>query len=242
MSLPYKNYQTWSPSVRWFHWVNVLCIFCLIFVGFIMLYKKELGITSLDAKIGLKELHVIIGYFFATNLLIRLIFAFIGPTSARFSTFIPGKGFMKSIKDYRLSLKAGKPQQFIGHNPIGKLVVIALFTLFIILTFSGLFRAGTDIYYPPFGNAVASYLAEDGTDPSSLIPYQKEGINQEKMAALNAIRKPVGKIHLYTAYFLMFLIIVHIAAVVRAEVKDDERLVSSMISGKKVMSEKPQDE
>ncbi|MBE9526746.1 MAG: cytochrome b/b6 domain-containing protein [Proteobacteria bacterium] len=62
------------------------------------------------------------------------------------------------------------------------------------------------------------------------------------MTALNAIRKPVGKIHLYTAYFLMFLIIVHIAAVVRAEVKDDERLVSSMISGKKIMSEKPQDE
>ncbi|MCU7800939.1 MAG: cytochrome b/b6 domain-containing protein [gamma proteobacterium symbiont of Lucinoma myriamae] len=91
MPLSYKSYNTWSPSVRWFHWINVLCVMALIFVGLVMLYKKELGISSLEAKIGLKELHVIIGYIFATNLVIRLLFAFIGPASARFRAFIPGK-------------------------------------------------------------------------------------------------------------------------------------------------------
>ncbi len=241
MPKPYITYNTWSPSVRWFHWINVLCVISLIFVGLIMLYKKDLGITSLEAKIGLKELHVIIGYIFATNLLIRFFFALTGTASARFSAFIPGKGFMQSLKSYLSSLKTGKPQQFTGHNPLAKLAVTTLFTLLIIMAFSGLIRAGTDIYYPPFGSSVASYIAEDGVNPSSLLPYQKEGINKEKMASLKAFKSPIGKIHLYTAYFLIFLILVHIIAVVRAEVKDDDPLISSMFSGKKMMNEKPQD-
>jgi len=242
MLLSYKSYSTWSPAVRWFHWINVLTVTALIFVGLIMLYKKELGISSLEAKIGLKELHAIIGYVFATNLLIRLIFAFIGPASARFSAFIPGKGFMQSLQSYRASLKAGKPQQFIGHNPLGKLAVTALFSLLIILAMSGLIRAGTDIYYPPFGSTVASYIAADGIDPTSLIPYQKEGLNAKKMASLKAFKSPFGKVHLYCAYLLIFLIIIHIAAVFRAEVKEGDSLVSSMFSGNKILSEKPQDE
>lgn len=242
MSPSYKSYSTWSSSVRWFHWINVLCVIGLIFVGLIMLYKNELGISSLEAKVSLKELHVIIGYVFVTNLVMRLIFAFIGPACARLSAFIPGKDFIKSLKSYRASLKTKNPQQFIGHNPLGKLAVTALFSLLIILAVSGLIRAGTDIYYPPFGSAVASYIAEDGIDPGRLIPYQKEGVNEEKMASLKAFKSPFGKIHLYTAYFLMLLIFVHIVAVVRAEIKEGDSLVSSMFSGKKIIKGEPQDE
>jgi len=62
------------------------------------------------------------------------------------------------------------------------------------------------------------------------------------MASLKVFKKPFGIIHLYTAYFLMFLIIIHIAVVVRAEVKDEDRLISSMFSGKKMLTKKPQDE
>lgn len=242
MSQPFKQYATWSLSVRWFHWINVLCVFSLIFVGLMMLYKKELGITSLEAKISLKELHVIIGYIFASNLFIRLVFAFIGPASARFSAFLPGKAFVQSLKSYTASIKAGKPQQFIGHNPLGKLAVTALFALLIILTFSGLIRAGTDIYYPPFGNAVANYVVEEGADPANLMPYDNKGVNSEKMASLKAFKSPIGKVHLYGAYLIMLIILIHVVAVVRAEVKEKDSIVSSMFSGKKVLSEKPQDE
>ncbi|MCU7800940.1 MAG: cytochrome b/b6 domain-containing protein [gamma proteobacterium symbiont of Lucinoma myriamae] len=126
------------------------------------------------------------------------------------------------MQSYRASLKAGKPQQFIGHNPLGKLAITALFTLLIVLAMIGLIRAGTDIYFPPFGSIVASYIAEEGAVPDSLMPYQKAGVNPEKMASLKAFKSPIGKIHLYTAYLLMFLIIVHITAVVRAEVKEGD--------------------
>ncbi|MDX2504090.1 MAG: cytochrome b/b6 domain-containing protein [Gammaproteobacteria bacterium] len=238
----YTNYFSWSRSVRWFHWINFLCVISLIFVGLIMLYKKELGISGIEAKVALKTLHVLIGYVFATNLLVRLLFAFTGPASARFKAFIPGKGFMQSLQSYRTSLKSGKPQQFIGHNPLGKLAVSSLFLLLLILTVSGLFRAGTDIYYPPFGSMVSSYIAEQGTDPSTLIPYNDQGVNKEKKASLKVFKSPIGKIHLYTAYLLMILIIVHIAAVVLSEITEGGGLISAMFSGKKILYEKPVDE
>ncbi len=242
MSKNYTKYTTWSPSVRWFHWINVLTILCLIFIGLIMLYKKEIGITSLEAKIGLKELHVIIGYIFVTNLLVRFIFGFIGPTSAKFSSFLPGKGFRQSLKNYHTSLKSGEIQQFIGHNPVGKLAVTLLFTLLIILSISGLIRAGTDIYYPPFGSIVTNYIAQEGVDPDQLKPYQAEGVNKDKQASIKPFKSLFGKIHLYTAYFLMLVAMIHIIAVVRAEVKEEDNIVSSMISGKKLISGKPEDE
>ena len=237
----YQSYTAWSKSVRWFHWINFLSVISLIFVGLIMLYKKELGISGTEAKAALKALHVIIGYIFATNLIIRIVFAFMGSSSARFSAFIPGKGFMQNLRGYLASLKAGKPQQFIGHNPMGKLAVSSLFLLLIIMAVSGLIRAGTDIYYPPFGSLVSTYIAEEGTDPSTLIPYNDQGINKDKMASLKAFKSPIGKVHLYTAYLLMMLIVLHITAVVLAEVKEGGGLVSAMFSGKKILSDKPVD-
>jgi len=241
MSQTFKQYVTWSASVRWFHWINVLSVLSLIFIGLIMLYKKELGISSLEAKIALKEVHVIVGYVFATNLIIRVLMAFIGDSSARFKAFIPGKGYLEQLKSYHQSLHNKQPQQFIGHNPIGKLAVTLIFSLLLILLFSGLIRAGTDVYMPPFGSSVVEFIAEPGTDPATLVPYQKEGVNAEKMAQLKAFKGPFGKIHLYTAYFLMLIILVHIAAVIRAEVKEGDSIVSSMFSGKKILSKEPED-
>ena len=51
-----------------------------------MLFKKDLGITSVEAKIGLKVLHVTVGYLFVTNLAVRIIWGFIGNRYARWLT------------------------------------------------------------------------------------------------------------------------------------------------------------
>jgi len=77
------NYRVWDLPTRIFHWVNFLAIISLIFVGLLMLYKKELGISGVPAKVGLKELHVTIGYVFVTNLIVRLLWGFIGNRFAR---------------------------------------------------------------------------------------------------------------------------------------------------------------
>jgi len=76
-------------------------------MGFIMLFKKELGITSLDAKIGLKQVHVIIGYVFVVNLLIRFVWAFIGNRYARWSALLPYRGGLSGARRYAEAMRQG---------------------------------------------------------------------------------------------------------------------------------------
>jgi len=206
-----------------------------------MLYKKELGITSIEAKITLKTIHVIIGYVFTINLLVRFILIFKGDNSNRYSAFIPGKGYFSNLKSYLSSIKEGKPQQFIGHNPIGKLAVTFMFFLLLLISVSGLIRAGTDIYFPPFGSVVSQYVVQDGVDASSLKPYDYSGVDKEKMASLKAFKGPIGRLHIYAAFLLMFLIFIHVFKVIHSEVKDNSGLISSMFSGKKYLTQIPQD-
>jgi cytochrome b len=237
-----KVYKVWDLPTRLFHWINFTAVISLVFFGLIMLYKKELGITSVEAKIGLKEVHVIIGYLFVLNLGFRLLWGFIGNRYARWRAILPGKGFLQSVQDYKASLRAGNPQQFLGHNPMGRLAITAMLLLLIVLAGTGLIRAGTDIYYPPFGTYVAEYVAAPDTDPASLIPYDPTGTIAEKTDRLKAFKKPFGIIHLYSAYILMFIIVIHITAVVYTEVREGGGIISAMVTGRKVLSGKPVDD
>jgi len=236
-----KQYKVWDAPTRIFHWVNFTTVILLILVGFLMLYKKDLGITGLDAKIAIKETHVLIGYLFVLNLMIRLLWGFIGNRFARWSSLLPGKGFSATLSSYIASIKRGEPQQFLGHNPMGRLAVIALFLLLITQAATGLVRAGTDIYYPPFGSFFAAQVAAEGVDPASIKPYDKTGTDPAEYKALKEFKHIYGDIHLYAAYALMALMFLHIFAVARAEVTEGGGLVSAMFSGKKVLSKKPED-
>lgn len=233
-----KAYKVWDLPVRLFHWINFFAVFSLLFVGLIMMFKKELGISGNEAKIALKQLHVLIGYVFVMNLGWRIIWGFIGNKYARWRELVPNKSAMDS---YKTSIHEDAPQQFIGHNPLGKLAVIVILLTLISMAVSGLIRAGTDIYYPPFGGMVTGYIAAADTQPAALIPYDSSGVDQQKAAALKAFKSPVGKIHLYGAYFLVFLLLLHITAVVREERSGGGSIVSAMFSGRKILSREPAD-
>ena len=237
----FREYPVWGASLRWFHWINALTVLCQIFVGLIMLFKKELGITGLDAKIGLKELHVIIGYVFVINLIWRLVMMFRGDQYNGWRGFIPTKGYTNALKLYLISIRDGHPRQFKGHNPLGRLAVCAIYSLLIVMAITGLIRAGTDIYYPPFGSMVAEYVAKPGVDPDKLIPYDKSTVDEAKSNNLNKLKRPAGTIHLYGSYVLMFIIVLHVFAVVLIEIREGGGITSAMFSGKKLMSGKPAD-
>jgi len=235
------EYKVWDLPTRLFHWINFTSVIMLIFMGLVMLFKKELGITSVEAKIGLKTVHVTIGYVFVANLAIRIIWGFIGNQYARWRTLLPSSGYMGTIRDYKNSIKQGEPLQYAGHNPLGQLAAGVIFLCLITMAVTGLIRAGTDIYYPPFGSIAAEYVAQPGVDPDSLIPYDSSAVDKEKYDALKAFKKPFGTIHIYTSYFLMFLIVVHIAAVIRVETKEGGGIISAMFTGKKYLRDKARD-
>jgi len=224
------TYRVWDKPSRLFHWVNVLLVLSLVFVGLIMLFRKDLGIDALEAKIKLKELHVIIGYLFAANLLVRIIWGFMGNRYAKFSQNIPN---IRAIKQYRTALKDGQNPQYVGHNPLGKLAVATIMLTLTLIMATGLFRAGTDIYYPPFGSAVTQYIAADGVDATLIKPYDETGIDKSKLAEIKPAKSFAGKVHLYSVYFLLFLIGLHVAAVIQAERRHQPGIISAMFSGKK---------
>lgn len=237
-----KTYRVWDLPTRLFHWINFSCIVGLLIFGLLMLYKKDLGITSMEAKISLKTIHVIIGYVFVLNLLVRIGWGFIGNRHARWSAILPGRGFLQSLRNYRASLSTGSPQQYLGHNPLGRVAIVVMFLLMVVMAVTGLIRAGTDIYYPPFGSAVAEYVAAPGTDPASLIPYNPEGTDPAKVEQLNAFKGPFGDIHIYTAFTLLFVIVVHIIAVIFTDSREGGSIISAMFTGTKVLSGKPLDD
>ena len=237
----FQQYKVWDLPTRLFHWINFITIISLIFIGLIMLFKKELGITSIEAKVGLKELHVIFGYAFVLNFTWRIIWGFIGNRYARWSNILPHKDFVSTVRQYLHSLKSGETQQFIGHNPIGRLAITFILLLMLTMAITGLVRAGTDIYYPPFGSLVADYIAAPGTDPASIQPYVSTGTDDEKVKILKMFKDPFGTIHIYTSYVLMFMIVLHIFFVVRAEIREGGSLITAMFTGKKVLTKKPVD-
>jgi len=205
------------------------------------LNAKLLGVTD-DGKILLKTVHVWIGYVFTLNLTWRLVWAFIGGTHARWRAILPGgRGYMTEVRRYIADFSAGRPRQYLGHNPLGRIAVTLLIFLLIVQAVTGLVLAGTDLFYPPIGSWIAGWVANPGVDPATLVPYAKEMYDETAYEAMRAFRKPFITVHYYGFYALIGFATVHILAVAVTELREGGNLISAMFSGKKVLSRPPAD-
>jgi Ni/Fe-hydrogenase 1 B-type cytochrome subunit len=237
----YKAYYVWDVSVRWFHWINLLCLLGLIAVGVAILNDKALGVTN-DGKILLKTVHVWIGYVFTLNLLWRFVWAFIGGVHARWRAILPGgRGYMNDVRSYIADFIAGRPRQYLGHNPLGRIAVTFLLLLLLTQAITGLVLAGTDLFYPPIGAWIAGHIAAPGVDPTTLIPYAKDTYDPAAYEGMRAFRNPFITIHYYNFFVLLFFAVIHILAVVVTELREGGNLISAMFSGRKVLSVPPAD-
>jgi cytochrome b len=221
----------WSRNIRLFHWLNVLSVLLLIVIGSVIYFGKDLGIST-EGKILLKTIHVCVGYVFAANLIFRIILGFIGKGYERWGQTLP---FNKVFKQELADFKKDKNKTFKGHSPLGKLMVGALMLSLSIQMISGLVIAGTDIYYPPFGQYFASNIAQDKSQVSLIKPYSKENVDADAYKEMRNVRKPFITAHVYSFYFLLLLIPLHILAVFFAERREKHSIVSSMIHGFKYL-------
>ncbi len=104
--------RVWDPLVRVFHWSLV--------VAFTVAW-----LTGEESA----SLHEWSGYVVAALIAIRVVWGFVGSRYARFTQFIRGPG---SVSNYIKGILKGREPRYIGHNPIGALMVLA-----ILLTLSG---------------------------------------------------------------------------------------------------------
>ncbi|MBK4214884.1 cytochrome b/b6 domain-containing protein [Paracoccus caeni] len=140
---PAKRVRVWDPALRICHWLLAV----LVIVNWCL------------GKFGpnVMTLHFWLGYAILSLLVFRVIWGFIGPAPARFSTFIPGP---RALMRYLKGILRREPSNWPGHNPAGAISVIAILLVLGWQVVSGLMADPDDfINVGPLASAVGSGTA-----------------------------------------------------------------------------------
>jgi len=238
---PLKEHKVWDVPTRLFHWINFICFVALVAIGTALLFDEDLGLNS-GGKVLLKTVHVWFGYVLATNLVIRLLWAFFGNRFARWSAFVPfGRGYFCDLKRYLRGLFSGRAPAYLGHNPVAKAMVFLLLLALFSQAATGLLLAGTDLFFPPFGQMIAGWVAAPGVDPVTLVPYDKTGVDPQAWAEMRAFRETIITIHFWGFFVLLVAAGIHIIGVIATEFLERGSIVSAMITGRKILDRPPVD-
>lgn len=116
----------WDRFVRLFHWATAT----LVLIAFL---------TTDD----LRWLHEDAGYAVLVLVVARIVWGLIGSWHARFVSFVRGP---RDVLNYLTLLRAGRAPRYLGHNPAGGLMIVALLTLLVIVAGSG-WLSETNAYF-----------------------------------------------------------------------------------------------
>ncbi len=179
--------RVWDPMVRLFHWSLVL--------AFTVAYLTEDDWLSL---------HTWAGYTIIGLVAFRLLWGVVGSRYARFADFVRGP---RPVAEYLKQIVGGHPPRFLGHNPAGGAMVIALLIALLATTATGLAVYGAG----EFSGPLAGLLAGVG-------PVWAEVFEE---------------VHEFFANFTLFLVVLHVAGVLLASIQHRENLVRAMVTGLK---------
>ncbi|AUH64465.1 cytochrome b/b6 domain-containing protein [Paracoccus zhejiangensis] len=140
-----ERVRIWDPLLRGFHWLLATLVIANWLLG-------KLGPNDMS-------LHFYLGYTIAGLLVFRVIWGFVGPEPARFSSFLRGPG---AIRDYLGHMFRREPSNWPGHNPLGGLSVIAMLVVLIYQVVTGLISDPEDfVNVGPLAGAVGSDIATE---------------------------------------------------------------------------------
>lgn len=237
-----KSYAVWDRPTRLFHWINALSVAALVIVGYLILKGRTLEIPR-SGSLVLKIIHTWAGYVFAVNLLVRILWGFFGNRFARWRSVLPwGRGYLSALASYVRAFFSREPEHYLGHNPLGRIVMTAIFVALLVLAVSGLVLAGTDLFYPPLGQWFAQSVAAPGVDPATLVPNKPELYDKAAFDSMRAMRKPFIVSHVYAYYALLALVGLHLLGVIIAELREGGNVVSATLHGKRILPGRPVDE
>lgn len=184
--------KVWDPFVRFFHWTLV--------AAFVIAYATEDELITL---------HVLAGYTILVLLALRIVWGFIGPRYARFSDFVHAPGVVTSYIGTALRLRA---RRYIGHNPAGGAMIVAMIVSLLLTSISGLAVYGIEEQAGPMAPWVSGW-------GESWYEFFEE-------------------IHEFLANFSILLIVIHVAGVLFESLIHGENLVRAMFDGYKRAADK----
>jgi cytochrome b len=193
--------RVWDPLVRVFHWSLVAAF----------------AVAWLSAE-ELDTVHEFAGYVVAALVAFRLVWGFIGSRYARFVQFLKGP---RATLAYIGDMTRGKERRYLGHNPAGAAMIVALLVALAGTAFTGwlLEEPGRVAMLPDMPQIVAPAFA-DGDEYGEYGEGGGEG-------------GIIKELHEVFANLTLLLVVLHIAGVVLASVRHRENLARAMITGEK---------
>jgi cytochrome b len=187
----HEEIRVWDPLVRAFHWTLV----------------ASFTVAYLSGE-ELEGLHVWSGYLILGLLALRVVWGLVGTSHARFADFVYAPS---TVIAYLKDVVAMRARRYLGHNPAGGAMVIALLVLLVLTSLSGLAAYGALEFSGPLADAFAKGGDEVGDAWKEL--------------------------HELFANATLLLVFLHVAGVVLASLQHRENLARAMFTGRKRINE-----
>jgi cytochrome b len=192
--------RVWDIAVRIGHWSLVVLF----------------AVAYLTGEIEVETLHAWAGYAIIGIVLFRIVWGFVGTRHARFTDFVFG---WQTTLAYARSLIAWRPKHYIGHNPLGGWMVVALLATLLLLCWSGLELYAVEGKGPLAQEAVTLVPQARAHDKDDDGKSDHESLWEDVHEAL--------------ANFCLLLVFLHVGGVLVASLVHRENLVRAMITGRK---------
>lgn len=181
-----NSVKVWDPLVRVGHWGLVAAFFTAYFTE--------------DDFLGP---HVWAGYIAGGIVCIRLLWGFVGTPNARFASFVRSPAVTLR---YLRALAERKSRRYIGHNPAGGAMIVALLVFVFATAFSGVVLYGMEESAGPLAGWAGQYAASE---------------------------KTWEELHEILANLTLLLVAIHVAGMLFSSYVHRENLVRAMLTGRK---------
>jgi len=182
-----KMVKVWDLPVRLFHWS--------LAAAFVVAYLTEDDWLSL---------HTFAGYTVAGLIVFRVLWGIVGSRHARFGDFVRSPA---EVFAYVKSIFGRRPRRYLGHNPAGGAMVVALLVTLTLTALTGL----------------ATYGAVEGAGPLAALLAHSTGPTADVLE----------EAHELLANLALLLVFAHVGGVVVASLQHRENLPRSMVTGLK---------
>jgi Ni/Fe-hydrogenase 1 B-type cytochrome subunit len=214
----HSEVYVWQLPVRFYHWINALCIVILALTGYLI--GRPLAIVNgAEASFSywfgtVRFIHFLTAFIFFFNFLFRLYWGFVGNKYAHWENFIPirksqWKEIVAVLRVDILQLKS-RPIDSVGHNALASLTYFMTFIAFLLqsLTGFGMYAAMSKSAFPQLFAWIVPLLGGD------LMTRQ---------------------IHHVLMWFFIVFAIIHVYLVFYHDYVERRGVTSSMIGGWKFM-------
>jgi cytochrome b len=208
--------KVWDPIVRIGHWTLVIAFFTAYFT-------EDDFLTQ----------HVWAGYVVGGIICFRLFWGFVGSRHARFGDFVRSPTV---TLQYLGDLKANRAKRYIGHNPAGGAMIIAL-----LISIAGAVSSGLMLYAIEEGEGpLAGWVANSPVSSSgpALIPRAHADDDDDRHGGKKRhidedSEEFWEETHEVFANLALLLVGLHVAGVFFSSYAHRENLVKAMVTGRK---------